>query len=80
MPIDPNLLNVNYTSGTGMEIPLVKVANAAACGTEPAWYYDNETMPTEILLCPTACTTVTADMSAQIQILAGCKPRIPTTT
>jgi len=80
MPIDPNLLNVNYTAGTGSEVPLVKVANAAACGAEPAWYYDNETMPTQILLCPTACTTVTADPNAQIQILAGCKPRIPTTT
>jgi len=79
-PIDPTLLNVNYTSGTGTVVPLVKVADAASCGTEPAWYYDNEAMPTEILLCPTACTTVTADANAQIQILAGCKPRIPMTT
>jgi hypothetical protein len=58
----------------------VKVVDAASCGTEPAWYYDNNDMPTQILLCPSTCTTVTDDGGAEIQILAGCKPRIPTTT
>jgi hypothetical protein len=74
--IDPKLINVNYTSSAGAETELGLVADAASCGTEQAWYYDNPDAPTRIILCPSACTTVTGDSLAQIRILAGCKPRV----
>lgn len=75
-PIDPHLVNVNYTSSSGTETELGLVTDAAACGTEQAWYYDDPATPTRILLCPAACATVTEDTQAQIKILAGCKPRV----
>jgi hypothetical protein len=59
-----------------MEVQLGLVGSAAECGTEQAWYYDNPTTPTRILLCPSACETVTADAGAAIEILAGCVPRV----
>lgn len=76
MAIDPKLVNVNYTASSGMKVELGLVASAAECGTEQAWYYDNPAMPTRIMLCPSACQTVTADSGAAIEILAGCVPRI----
>jgi hypothetical protein len=76
MAIDPMLINVNYTPSGGTEVELGLVPSAADCGTEQAWYYDNPANPTRILLCPSACNTVTADSGAAISILAGCKPRI----
>jgi hypothetical protein len=71
---DPTRINVDYTPGTpgSMPIRFGKVADAAACGTEPGWYYDNPAMPTRIHLCPAACTAVTADQTAQIDIQIGC--------
>jgi hypothetical protein len=76
MAIDPKLINVNYTPTGGTEVQLGLVPSAADCGTEQAWYYDDPVNPTRILLCPSACSTVTADTGASISILAGCVPRI----
>lgn len=76
MAIDPQLINVSYTPSGGTETELGLVASAAECRTEQAWYYDDPMDPTRIILCPSACDTVTADTGAAIRILAGCKPRI----
>jgi len=80
MDIDPHLINVNYTAGTGVEVELGLVGSLAECGTQQAWYYDDPANPTRIFLCPSACTTVTTDIGAEIEILAGCEPRIPIAT
>jgi hypothetical protein len=77
--IDPNLINVNFTTTAGGEVELGIVPSAADCGTQQAWYYDNPAMPTRIMLCPAACASVTGDLNASIAILAGCMPRIPIT-
>jgi hypothetical protein len=77
MAIDPTLINVNFTSTAGTEVELGMVGSEADCGTQQAWYYDNPAMPTRIILCPESCTTVTGDLNASIEILAGCKPRPP---
>jgi hypothetical protein len=74
MPIDPALVNVTYTaSATGTETTFTKVMSAGDCGTSASWYYDNETTPTRIFLCPAACDAVTADTDAKLDILVGCK-------
>lgn len=79
MAIDPGLINVNFSTTVGGEVELGLVASAADCGTQQAWYYDDPAMPTRIMLCPAACTSVTGDANASIAILAGCKPRVPVT-
>jgi hypothetical protein len=76
MTIDPTLINVSYTSANGGETELGLVASAADCASEQAWYYDDPAAPMRIILCPSACETVTSDSSAAIRILAGCQPRI----
>lgn len=79
MAIDPKLINVNYTTGdSDMPTEFGLVPGAADCGTSLGWYYDDPSNPSKILLCPSACDTVTKDTNAKIQILAGCKPHIVT--
>ena len=78
MEINPLLINVNYASGTNPATELGYVESLAACGSEPAWYYDDPKNPMVIHLCPSTCDTVKADTMASLQILAGCKPHIVT--
>ena len=71
---DYTKVNVQYTSGSGTTTNIGNVADKAHCPTfGDAWYYDNNSAPTQIELCPTACTTVTNDTSGKIEILLGCQ-------
>ncbi|MEZ4370684.1 MAG: VWA domain-containing protein [Polyangiaceae bacterium] len=71
--IDPAQVNVVYTQGNGSGTSaILKVTNAAACGTNGGWYFDNNTNPTKVTLCPTTCSTVSADPYAQIEVVFGC--------
>jgi von Willebrand factor type A domain len=76
-PVDPHLVNVDYTSSAGTLVKLGLVGSAAECGTQEAWYYDDPVNPTRIFLCPSTCMTITGDPHATIKILAGCEPRPP---
>ena len=77
---DPNMVNVEYTPG-GSATPQVigKVNDAASCPAAPvlAWYYDNNTNPTQIVLCPDACSVVSSDTSGSIEIVLGCPSQPP---
>jgi hypothetical protein len=67
-------VNVQYTSGNGTTTDFGNVADKSHCPTfGNAWYYDNNNAPTQIELCPTACTTVSSDANGKIDILLGCK-------
>ncbi len=70
--LDASAVNVRISSNV---IP--KVANAAACGAEVAWYYDDDLNPTKVLLCPAACDAANAsvgvDKPGKIDVLFGCK-------
>lgn len=72
MPIDPNQVNVTYTPGNGMPQDIPQVPSQADCGTSGGWYYDDNTNPTAIYLCPTTCATVQSDSMANIAIRIGC--------
>ena len=76
MTIDPHLINVKYSSGDDMGMELGYVESMAACGADPAWYFDDAANPTKAILCPQTCTTIKGDTKAKLQILAGCKPHI----
>ena len=71
MDLDPKLVNVEFTEGGGQTQSILKVADANDCA-QGGWYYDNETMPTTIYLCPSSCDTVQADDAGKIDILFGC--------
>ncbi len=71
--VNLNLVNVNFTpSGGGAPSTLAQVGDAAACSDRAGWYYDDPANPSRIILCPSSCTTVTADAMAKLDILLGC--------
>lgn len=65
-------VNVVYTPGGGASpVTLPYVSDAAACAGE-GWYYDDAANPTRVLLCPSACSAVSADETGQVDIAFGC--------
>jgi hypothetical protein len=52
------------------------VASEADCTGSGGWYYDNPTTPTKITLCPSTCTDVQNDPSANVSIELGCATQI----
>lgn len=61
--IDTSKVNVAFTPGgadAGAE-QILKVADKAGCNNGPGWYYDNETNPTTISLCPSSCDQAKKD-------------------
>jgi hypothetical protein len=67
-------VNVTYTpGGGGMPETIPKVNSAADCPAgEKAWYYDNNANPTQIMLCPGACTIISQDTAGSVDIVLGC--------
>jgi len=72
--LDYGKVNVQYTPGGGGAPQVIgNVANAAACDPQSGgWYYDNNAMPTKIILCDKQCMTVSNDPSGTVDILLGC--------
>ena len=66
-------INVSYTPGGGSEQVIPYVESVSACPASGlAWYYDNPAMPTQILLCPNTCSTISQDPDGEVQIVVGC--------
>ncbi|MEQ9317525.1 MAG: vWA domain-containing protein [Polyangiaceae bacterium] len=75
---DPQKLNIKYTPmGMGSSQTIPNVANEAACGNSPGWYYDDPVNPTQVFLCPASCTTIQGDTEAEINFEFGCPTVIP---
>lgn len=75
--IDPTKVNFQYTpEGKGTPKVILRADDAADCGGLPGWYFDNNTSPTKIILCPASCATVQADADAKVDVLFGCKSQI----
>ena len=73
---DPTSVVVQVVPPGGTPKNLTQVTDASKCATVPdAWYYDNNTAPTKILLCPTTCTALTN--ASKVQALVGCKAPQP---
>ncbi len=70
--VDPNRVNVLYQTGSGQTLTLGQVADEAACTTTSGWYYDDPSMPTRILFCPSTCISIRDDPQAAIELLFGC--------
>jgi hypothetical protein len=75
MTFQRELVNVKYTPPGGDKTkvtPYPNVRDAAACGDNLAWYYDNPETPKEVLLCPAACMTVGSGQGGAVDVLFGC--------
>ncbi len=74
--LDPLKVNVAIGDG-GPPTYLVNVGNAAGCGMDAGWYYDDPQNPTKVILCPAACDQanmlVGPGKTGQIQVLFGCQ-------
>jgi hypothetical protein len=65
-------VNVQFTASGGKPVIVPQVANQAACPqTGDAWYYDNPSSPSQILLCTSTCGTVAT--GGTVDVLTGCQ-------
>ena len=72
MSLDPNQVNFVYTPTGGTPITLNNVGSMAGCAGGPGWYYDDPVTPTQILLCPSSCSTVEGDPTGTVNVEFGC--------
>jgi hypothetical protein len=74
-PVDLNKVNVAYTPGSGGASESIgNVPNKAACpAMGDAWYYDNPSNPTQIVMCDSTCNKLKADAKGEIDIVLGCE-------
>lgn len=71
--IVPNEVNFTYTpGGTDIPITLPRADNLADCGDDPGWYFDNNTNPSKIIVCPASCNTIQNDPLAEVAAEFGC--------
>lgn len=70
---DKNLVNVEFTNGSGQTTTIGKVPTAADCGPQGGWYYDNEVTPKNVILCPASCTAIQSDPNGKIDVKFGCQ-------
>jgi hypothetical protein len=77
--IDYTLVNIQVRVGvSGTLMPVGKVANAAACGAQGGWFYDQPVPPgnpppTKISLCPVTCDPLLQTAGSHLDMLVGCK-------
>jgi len=71
---DFNSVNVDYTpGGAGAPNHIPHVNDLAHCPPSgDAWYYDDPSAPTTILLCPSTCQTVSGDIDGKVDVVLGC--------
>jgi len=71
--LDLSTLNVQLTQN-GVSTVIANVPNEDDCPQgSPAWYYDNASAPSAILLCENACDLVTnAEDGATMTVVGGC--------
>ncbi len=71
--INPNDVTLNFTSGTGTVTQFTQVQASGNCSTlADKWYFDNNTTPTKLTLCPATCSLVRGDLGAKLSLTIGC--------
>ncbi len=68
--VDFSDVQVLFASGTGNQQTLTHRPGAANCGA--GWYFDDNTSPTTITLCPSTCQMMHQDANARVDISLGC--------
>lgn len=71
---DKNKVNVNYSPGGAPPAqPVYHVDTPADCAANGGWYYDDNTNPTQVLVCPSTCAAIQSDPNAKVDVLFGCQ-------
>ncbi len=71
--LDFGKVNVEYTPGVGAKVTLPKVLDKSKCpATGDAWYYNNNSAPTEIELCDASCKAISLDLKGEVSVAVGC--------
>lgn len=77
--INPGAVNVRIV-GDGGETRVYKVADAADCDSDGGWYYDDDTSPTKVILCPASCEEAQSQVGpgkdGRIEVLYGCPTEV----
>jgi hypothetical protein len=75
--LDLKTLNVQLSEG-GQTTLIGKVEGRSICpDSKPAWYFNSNSAPTEVVLCPAACDLVTgAQSGAKLSIVGGCSETV----
>jgi hypothetical protein len=75
---DVGKVNVQYTTASSPAPQTVFHVDAPAlCPAAGGWYYDDNTKPTRVAVCPATCDTINADSSAKVDVLFGCATLVP---
>lgn len=70
---DPGQWFVQYLSSNGFPDWIIpRVSDKTECSTVHGWYYDNNSSPTTLTLCPKPCEIVTFDDNFTLQLAFGC--------
>lgn len=59
--LDPGKIGIAYANGNCVGEAFYRVASASACGTEDGWYFDDPVAPTQVRLCTSSCSQVSAN-------------------
>jgi hypothetical protein len=70
--VNPDQVVIEYfAGGTGAGQRIHKVNSASSCSAD-GFYYDSNSSPSSITLCPGTCTRVQGDSLGKVDILLGC--------
>lgn len=73
--LDPTKVNVDFTDGK-TNLSIGKVGSPSDCDkVEHGWYYDDNSAPGEIRVCPQTCEWIQGRPEAEMLIKFGCKTR-----
>jgi len=74
--IDPNQVNVRFSSPNQPTTTFLNVKDAGACAANAqTWYYDSPSVPTRVIMCPSACNAL-HQPGVKIEIVFGCATEV----
>jgi len=69
--LDPDKVNLEFTAPGAQAQVFPRAGSETACAQSLAWFYDDPATPTQIRMCPAACTAIGGGGTIQIQL--GCE-------
>ncbi|MGK3990395.1 vWA domain-containing protein [Sorangium sp. So ce136] len=74
--LDKSRVAVKLAPGSSGALEIPKADDESDCGAGPGWYYDDEQLPTKIILCPASCAAIQGEVHTGLNVLFGCEPKL----